>query len=551
MTHVRRLVLSGVMACAITPFAAWGQDGGALLARGDSAWAKQQFDAARAAYGAFVARDSTGAPRAVFRLATLRAWENRLDDAIVLYARYRRLEPTDDGGIVAMARALAWRARYDESLGALDSLLRRRPDDREAGVLRPTVLAWAGRLDEAEVEYRRLSAAGVPEAAKGLARVTGWRGALDRSAVLWRDFLASNADDADAWVGLAQIERWRGRYAEARDALAMALSLRPDDADARQQQAWVVATMATALEPQFALGDDTDGNRQQAVQVGVGGQVPWWPGQVRVLAHYRDATLPSGAGLARGASSGARATVTWLPRGGRWSLRADLGATQVADRTAGVVGAPRVLPLVSARLGRLVTPGVTMGLTAATAPFDETAPLIRNGVRSHSVEADWAVVLPGRLTWAGLAGLATVTGGDTANRRVLGQSTLTWALTRGRTLGLHVRHMGYDRFARVGYFSPQAFTTGEVQAHFELPRDLGWNILADAGIGLQALRIGTGGTTTQPMQRGTIGVLWRPVPGYEASVGLTLANVASPFAVTQAGTYRWGGITARGRLLFR
>lgn len=543
--------MGGVMAWAITPLAAWGQDGGALLARGDSAWAKQQFDAARAAYGAFVARDSTTVPRAVFRLATLRAWENRLDDAIALYARYRRLEPTDDGGVIAMARALAWRARYDESLAALDSLLRRRPDDREAGVLRPTVLAWAGRLDEAEAEYRRLSAAGVPEAEKGVARVTGWRGALDRSAALWREYLATHAEDPDAWVGLAQIERWRGRYAEARDALALALSLRPDDADARQQQAWVVATMATALEPVFSIGDDTDGNRQQAVQVGVGGQVPWWQGQVRVQAHYRDATLPQSGRLDRGASSGARAIVTWLPKGGRWSLRADVGATQVADRTAGVVGAPRLLPLLSARAGHLVTSAITLGVTAATSPFDETAPLIRNGVRVHSLDADWSVVLPGRVTWSGLAGGAVLTGGDTANRRLSGQSTLTWALRRGRTVGLHVRHLGYERFARVGYFSPQGFTTAEVQAHFELPRDLGWNVMADAGVGLQAIRIAGQTTNTQPMQRGSLGVLWRPVPGYEASLAFTLANVASPFALTQAGAYRWGGVTARGRLLFR
>lgn len=525
-------------------------DRSALLARGDSAWAAQQFQAARAAYAAVLLRDSSAAPRAVFRLATLRAWENRLGEAIALFARYRRLEPADPAGVVAMARALAWDNRYDAALGALDSLLARVPGEREATVLRPTILAWAGRLGEAEAAYAALSAQGETEGAKGLARVTGWRGALDRSAQLWREFLAAHPGDADAWVGLAQIERWRGRPAEARDALAMALSLRPDDADARQQQAWVTAALATALEPLFSLGDDTDGNRQQLLLAGIGGSAPWWSGQVQLQGHYRDATIPTPGTLARAASTGARVIATWIPRGGRWSLRADVGATQLIERTVGRVGASRLVPLVSARVGHLVTPGVTVGLTAASAPFDETALLIRNGIRTREAALDWSVVLPARLTWSGVAGLASISG-DTANTRRTLQSALQWALRRGQWLGVQVRDVSHERFARVGYFSPQQFTTSEVQAHFELPRDLGWNILADAGAGMQTVRILGGPRETRPMQRGSLGLLWRPVPGYEALLQATLANVASPFALDRADAYRWGGVLLRGRVLFR
>lgn len=527
-----------------------GQELGALIARGDSAWAQQQFPAARAAYAAVLARDSVAAPRVVFRLATLRAWENRLGDAITLYRRYRRLEPTDAAGVVAMARALAWDNQYDAALGALDSLLVRSPNEREAIVLRPTVLAWAGRLAEAEAAYAALKAQGETEGAKGLARVTGWRGALDRSAQLWRTFLDEHPDDADAWVGLAQIERWRGRPAEARDALAIALSMRPDDADARQQLAWVTAALSTAAEPLFSLGDDTDGNRQQLWLVGAGGASPWWSGQVQVQGHYRDATIPTVSGLARGASSGARAVLTWIPRGGRWSLRGDIGAVQLAERTAGQPGTTRTSALVSARVGRLVSPGVTVGLSVSAAPFDETALLIRNGVRTREAALDWSVVLPARLTWSGIAALGSLTG-DTLNTRRTLQTTLQRALRRGATVGLHVRDVAHARFARMGYFSPQDFLTAEAQAHFELPRDLGWNLLADAGVGVQRVQVLQQPATVRPLQRGSLALLWRPVPGYEALVQFTLANVASPFALDQADAYRWGGVLVRGRVLFR
>jgi hypothetical protein len=116
---------------------------------------------------------------------------------------------------------------------------------------------------------------------------------------------------------------------------------------------------------------------------------------------------------------------------------------------------------------------------------------------------------------------------------------------------VQLRDVAHARFARDGYFSPQQFTTSEVQGHFELPRDLGWNVLADAGVGLQTVRIRTGPRDTRPMQRGSIAVLWRPVPGYEAMLQATLANVASPFALDAADAYRWGGVLLRGRVLFR
>jgi hypothetical protein len=128
---------------------------------------------------------------------------------------------------------------------------------------------------------------------------------------------------------------------------------------------------------------------------------------------------------------------------------------------------------------------------------------------------------------------------------------LRGAPRRGSWVGISGRHLAYEQFLRLGYFAPQAFTTTELQGHFELPKDLGWNVFADAGLGQQTIRLRSDPANSRAAQRAALGVLWRPAPGREVSAGLTIANVASPFARDAAASYRAGSFTLRGRLLFR
>ncbi len=522
----------------------------AQLAAGDSAWESQRFPDARAAYSAALARDSVASSRAVFRLATLLAWDNRFDESVSLFRRYRRLEPDDRLGTLGLARTLAWQSRFGASLQVLDSLLRATPTDKDARLLQATVYAWDGRLGESERAYRALAASGnVPDAEAGLARVSAWRGDLARSAAQWRAILAQRPNDVEALVGLAQVERWMGRPASASTALDQALRLDPDNGDAQQLRAWVRADLASGGGPQYLLTDDSDGNQVHSVGLAASRAAPAWTGTWTGAVQWRSAELPTPSGFRRANSLSARSVATWTPNGGRTTLRGELGLARLTDATPGAE-ASRFAPIVSLRAMRQVTTDLTLGITATSLPFDETAPLIARGIRTHAVEIDGAWTLPARWSVLGSVELARVSG-DTGNSRVNATAALRWTPRRGTWAGVGGRHLAYDQFVRLGYFAPQQFTSGELQAHFELPKDLGWNVFADAGIGEQRIQLRADPADARGTQRASFGVLWRPVPGQEVSGGVMIANVASPFAQDAAARYRAGSFHLRARLTFR
>ena len=78
--------------------------------------------------------DSVGSSRAVFRLATLHAWNGQLAQAIALYQRYAVLEPRDDEGRVALARAFAWNGETRPAVAIYDSILGRDRTYRDAAL---------------------------------------------------------------------------------------------------------------------------------------------------------------------------------------------------------------------------------------------------------------------------------------------------------------------------------------------------------------------------------------------------------------------------------
>ena len=63
-----------------------------LLTRADSAWQAGSYLVATSFYETAVARDPS-ANLAIFRLATLRSWDNRFDEAVALFRRYIALNP--------------------------------------------------------------------------------------------------------------------------------------------------------------------------------------------------------------------------------------------------------------------------------------------------------------------------------------------------------------------------------------------------------------------------------------------------------------------------
>ena len=128
-------------------------DWDAVLERADQAWQAEEYPAATVLYQVIVASDPPVPSVAIFRLATLRAWDNRFDEAVALYRRYMAMEPRDDDGRLALSRALAWKGDYSAALAIYDSVLVTNPANRDAVVGRAETLAWSGRFREALLGY--------------------------------------------------------------------------------------------------------------------------------------------------------------------------------------------------------------------------------------------------------------------------------------------------------------------------------------------------------------------------------------------------------------
>ena len=565
-------------ACAQSGGAQGGGAQGAreLLARGDSLWGAGKTDSAAVVYRAALALDSLASAGAVLRVANVFAWTSRTDSALRWYARFERMEPHDASGPIGRARALAWASRYEGSLAVLDSLVRAAPSERDAVLLRAQVAAWAGDLtgstaeyrawigthagddearaglartlswdgkfEEAAAEYRALEVRMPAEAAKGLARLTSWRGDLEGSRAQWTDVTVRYPKDPEGWTGLAQVQRWQGRVRESDTALGQALALSPGDPDAIAQRAWVKSDLAPSGEVLLAYSNDSDQNQATTLAVTTG-VAPAWQGRATVMAQVRRASL----GAFIGTTTSLRAATTWTPSGTAWSLRGEVGISLLTDNQAATVQGTAIAYV--ARASGTVAEGVVAGVTVAGGSFDETATLITKRIRTDGVDGDLAVTLPGRFSLLGGIGWAKVGNGATPNSRLTLSGAVHYALSRGSWLGVRVRSQGYDTTAAGdGYFAPQRFTVAELAAHFELPKDIGWNVLADAGVGTQSIAVTGTPTTNTGTQRAQLGVLFRPEPGQEFSAAIWIANVASPFTVTT--DYRAGGVIVRGRLRF-
>jgi tetratricopeptide (TPR) repeat protein len=561
----------------------------ARLARADSLWAAGQVDSAAAIYRTVLGATPTARPDLVLRVANAFAWSQRTDSALAWYAHYARLAPGDAQGPVGRARTLAWAARRAEALVVLDSVVRAAPAERDAVLLRAQVQAWAGdlgqaadsyrawlathadddearaglartlswdgRFEDAATEYKRLEARAPAEAAKGIARVTAWRGDLAAAQAQWSDVTRRFPQDPEGWTGLAQVERWQGRTREADAALARALAVSPGYADAVEQRAWVRADLATAGDVLVATNTDSDKNSGLTVSA-TSLFTPAWQGRVSVQGVWRRTTL----GVTDGSTFGLRAATTWRPDGTAWSVRAELGIAKLwpESGTAACAGSGCVLPARSTadvqvayavRVGGPIAAGITAGLGVSGAPFDETATLIQNRIRTDGVDADATVTLPGKFSMAGTLGWARVANGTVRNSRVMVTGQVRYALARASWVGVNGRLTAYDTTAFTdGYFAPQRFGLAELALHGELPRELGWNVIGEAGLGVQVIRVIGGAPSNQPAQRAQAGVVYRPVPGTEAALTLWIANVASPFSGTT--DYRAGGLTVRGRLVF-
>jgi tetratricopeptide (TPR) repeat protein len=508
-----RLTLVASAFLALSPALATAQSGSRapeVLASADEAWNAGKYEDAFVRYQDVLRRDSTSA-RAVFRVATLLAWRNDLDRSVSLFRLYVRIAPGDEDGRIGLARALAWAGHYDQSIALCDSVLAANPRQRDAALLAAQAVAWSGSLRGAIVRYER--------------------------------WLSSHPNDTEALTGLAQVWRWAGRAEETRQASQRAVDADPRNANARNQLEWANAALAASLEPTVATTDDSDDNRSTTFTVRSGFAAPW---SARVLADgsYRVADL----GTRHGTAATVRASSSWSPFDGQWTVRGELGAARLDGSDApGATHATHLEPIVAARLSGRLTPRLSLGGGVTRAAFDETAALILAGIATTGIDADADFSIRPRLTLGGGAGWTRLSGGSGPNSRIAASGVLRYSLTKFVSIAAGGRGFGYEHAAFDGYFAPKRYLLAEVSSRLRLGGELGWGVESDVGLGNQTITAFDNSRAGRFAQRFSAGVAYRPAIGVEWSLSGGFANVASPTTISSAD-YRAYNIALKGRV---
>lgn len=549
-----------------------------VLTRADSAYQAGAYTLATSLYEAIVSQDPSPASIAIFRLATLRSWDNRLDEAVALYRRYINQEPRDAEGRLALARTLAWGGHYANAIAIYDSLIAARQryrdavldraqtlawagrldealatyktwlhehsPDRDASIAYARALAWNGQLDEAESMYTQLAKTGNAAAKKGLARLIGWRGELERSERTWRQVLDTDPNDPEALTGLAQILTWQGRQTDAETALQLALRVNPSYGDARTLLRWVQADLGPSVTITGLSINDSDDNRSTTLSVDYTARA-WWNGAIGGRYAERSANFAAIDSRADAASVFAR----WQPASSSWQLRAEGGATRHSSTLAPSPVPQRTIGSGALRVSGNVGRSLTIGVSGARAAFDETALLIAHGVVSSDVTGEAAMALPARFTLSGAASRARLTGGTRENARDAFSSTLRWTHSRNWSLAVGGRQFGYDTTSADGYFAPRRYTLVEAGGRGHIGGNLGWNADADVGIGGQSIELFGSSSGLRLAERVAMSLGYRFDPAREISASGGYANVAAPGQST-GSEYKWYTFSLRARLGF-
>jgi tetratricopeptide (TPR) repeat protein len=545
------------------------------LARADSAWEAGSYLLATKLYEAILARDSSS-HIALYRLATLRSWDNRFDEGIALFRRYVALEPDYTEGRVALARTIAWSGRYASSIALYDSILTREPRYRDAVLGRAQTLAWAGRLNEAlavykewlaahptdrnaSIDYARalawngqmaeaetmnaqLAKTGNANAKKGLARVIGWRGDLARSEETWRQVLVTDPADPEALTGLAQVLRWQGRQSDAETALESALRANPTYGDARALLRLVRADLRPSVTITGIGSNDSDDNRATTFLLDYVARA-WWNGAIGGRYTGRSANFATVDSRADAINAFAR----WQP--GTWQFRVDGGATRHSSTLATSPATKRTIGNAALSAGGKVGRALALGVSASRAPFDETALLIANGVITSAVGGEAVIALPGRFTLSGAASHTRLTGGTRENTRDGFSSRLRWSHNRSWSLAVGGYQYGYDTTSVDGYFSPRRYTLAEVSGRGRIGGELGWNAETDIGLGRQTVDLFGATPGSRAAERAALSLGYRFDPGHELTASGGYANVAAP-GQTGGSEYKASTFSLRARVGF-
>jgi tetratricopeptide (TPR) repeat protein len=485
----------------------------ARLAAGDSAWTREDHPAAFAAYDAIVRVDSSYNTRALYRVGLLHAWADRFTPATAALRLYVRLE-NDPEGRIALGRTYAWAGRYGQSIAQYDTVLAATPEARDAVIGRATALAWSGRIPQAE------------------AALTPW--------------IAAHPTDAEALISLGQFRQWRGAAWSADEAYRRALAVAPPLSATAAQVTRLREELKPELRPSAlsrvvsALDSEENGMSDLEVQGGILSK-----GEVRftAVARLREVTDAANRSVT---IPGAHGVTQWTHPASQWTLRAEAGVVSypagVADAALQGRGALRAT-------GRVV-PRLRLSAGVGREPFDDVVTMARRALMFSSADVDLAYTLRPKISLGLASSFGEVGGAGVSAQRIVGLGAIRWTPIPAATFALQHREASWDRPQFGVFFSPQRWTTTEVNASWERPVTVGLLFGGELALGSQGIRFEGDPELARSMApRAGMRAGWRVAPGREILAGLLYANVAGAGAVT-ASDYRYGAFTLTGRWTF-
>lgn len=489
----------------------------------DSAWAVGDIALAQQLYEGQLS-EGAATQRALHRLALIHAWSEEYEVSLDLFDRLVQGAPDNVEALLDRARVLSWQDDLDGSAAAYGDVLESHPDNREAHLGLARVRSWGSDLAGAEQTYADMLEIDPrdAEALAGHARMAAWSGDLSSAERRWRVGLDRHPDDVVLLTGLGATLRWQGQSSAAVEVLERALTLAPDNAEARQEYRLARLSIAPRLGPSLSYESDSDGNRIATL---------WhdqslWPSRwlsINTNGYLRTASLTGRTGEAYGGMVELRFRV---PDG--WELDAGAGAT---GTTAGEAATRPQFRVRIASPGRLPA---QIWVRHWRRALDETEPLMRNGVEI----AETSLGIRGAL--GKTRGEASVSRADyraTEDNRRLGAALgISHRLSGPWTLGGSMRAFGFEEDRSDGYFDPPVYRLLELRVGWA--QNVGdWHLGFTASPGAQKVGRGEGSISGSARARASIGYEFGP--GQLASLYAGYSSAGLRSFSTGAADYRY------------
>jgi Flp pilus assembly protein TadD len=477
----------------------------------------------------------------------------RAREALTVFDSILVTEPTYRDAVLGRGTALARAAgpalsdmyartqQFAPSIRVFDGWLADHADDDDARLSRAVVLAWAGDLGRARPEFERLLNSPLArEARKYLARISMWRGELERSEAEWRALVRDLPADPDPLVGLGMSLRWQDRPGAAEPYLRKAAAMPSAPPEAAEQVQLVNTDLSLTTLTRATTATDNEGNSLRVAQGQVGFHAPW---QGRV--ELRKAWIQS---LARGIAGDARsfgASATWAPPAVPFSLRADLSAHEYAVPTASGGRVAGYAPGAVIRLVAAPTRTVRLGLSGSTSRLTETVRMLSYGSTSDAAGMDVSVAtIPGAFlvathTWTRVHGDSGRVSGTVSTAGI--QYTLfrrvafsaDWKATRNTRGG-----------GSAGVWAPRRHDIAELGMLLRPAELSGWSWAWDVAGGWQWTADWDSAATGRQYGKADVTLRYRWASRAEVAITAKATNsAASPQISSRTAGYRGGSVS--------